>query len=157
MSEQGIDYPTWVQEALISVVRRALAHAAEHGLDGEHHFYLTFATRAPGVALAPHLRDLHPDKLTVVLQHQFWDLAVDDERFAVTLSFGGRRERLVVPYGALTSFVDPAAEFGLQLGPRAAAAAIAPPGESDAASAATSATSATSSGSVVPFDRPRKR
>ncbi len=108
-----IGYGRLVQEALRGVARGALRHAAREGLPGEHHFYLTFRTRAEGVVLPPRVAAQFPDEMTVVLQHQFWNLEVDEPSFSVTLRFGGQPERLTVPFAALTSFVDPSVEFGL--------------------------------------------
>lgn len=113
MTAKAFDYPGLLREAGRLVARRVLAQAAEDGLPGEHHFYLTFDTTHPGVEMAPGLRRHHPQTMTIVLQRQFWELAVDDEAFAVTLRFGGRHERLHVPFAALTAFLDPIAEFGL--------------------------------------------
>lgn len=109
----AIDYPALLRDAGRQVVRRVLARVAEEGLPGEHHFYLSFDTTHPGVEMAPGLRRHHPQNMTIVLQHQFWELTVDDEAFSVTLRFGGRYEPLRVPYAALTAFLDPSAEFGL--------------------------------------------
>ncbi len=103
-----------VEGALLSVVREALRLAAKEGMPGDHHFYLTFRTQMTGVALSDTLRERYPEEMTIVLQHQYWDLKVDDERFRVTLSFDNRPHDLVVPFAALTSFVDPAVKFGLQ-------------------------------------------
>ncbi len=103
-----------VEDALRSVVRSALETAAVHGLPGDHHFYITFRTGQAGVRIPDHLRARHPDEMTIVLQHQFWGLGVDDEAFEVTLSFGGVSERLHVPLAAITGFADPSAKFGLQ-------------------------------------------
>jgi hypothetical protein len=114
MSEDPFDYARMVREALIEVPRRALRLAAREGLPGEHHFYVSFRTGDPGVSVSPSLRARHPEEMTVVLQHQYWDLAVGDDAFSVTLRFGGAPERLHVPFAALTAFADPAAEFGLR-------------------------------------------
>jgi hypothetical protein len=95
-------------------VREALRHALEHGLVGNHHFYLTFKTHDPGVEIPEHLKERFPDEMTIVLQNQFWDLKVDDENFEVTLSFQKLPATLVVPYAALTGFADPGIKFGLQ-------------------------------------------
>ena len=102
------------QQALRGVVRTVLADAAKNGLPGEHHFKITFATAAPGVRLSDRMRSQYPEAMTIVLQHQFWDLAVGDEAFEVGLSFGGVAERLAVPFEAITAFFDPAVQFGFQ-------------------------------------------
>lgn len=114
MSEDTLRYDKMVEDALRGVVRDALAQTAEHGLFGEHHFYITFRTRFAGVAIANHILARHPDEMTIVLQHQFWGLEVDDEHFEVTLSFSGVSERLSIPFAAITGFADPSAKFGLQ-------------------------------------------
>ncbi len=103
-----------VEKALRGVVREALLHALEHGLPGDHHFYLTFRTTAPGVSIPDYLQDQYPEEMTIVLQHQFWDLTVEEEFFAVTLSFKNRPAELHIPYAALSAFVDPSIKFGLQ-------------------------------------------
>ena len=114
MPTDHIRYDILAQEALRGVVRTVLADAAEKGLPGEHHFKITFATKAPGVRLSERMRAQYPEAMTVVLQHQFWDLVVGDDAFEVGLSFGGVPERLVVPFAAITAFFDPAVQFGFQ-------------------------------------------
>jgi uncharacterized protein len=114
MAETWLRYDRMVEDALRSVVRKALIEAAQRGLPGEHHFYITFHTERPGVGIADWLRQQYPQEMTIILQHQFWDLMVEEERFAVTLSFGGRHERLTVPLEAVTRFADPSVKFGLQ-------------------------------------------
>ena len=91
----------------------ALAHAAKHGLPGEHHFYITFRTRAAGVSIPRHLFERFPEEMTIVIQHRFWDLKVDDEGFSVGLSFGGVPATLNVPFATVTAFHDPEVEFSL--------------------------------------------
>ncbi len=110
----SLDYPALIREALRSVVRRVLEQVAAEGLPGEHHLYLTFRTDDPEVSMPRALRDVYPGEMTIVLQHQFWDLQVEPERFAVTLRFGGSPQRLSVPFTALTAFVDPVGEIGLR-------------------------------------------
>jgi hypothetical protein len=107
-------YDRMVEEALRGVVREALARTAKTGLVGNHHFYITFRTQSPGVALPDYLLARYPEEMTIVLEHQFWGLEVDDEKFAVTLSFSNKGERLVVPLAAITAFADPSVKFGLQ-------------------------------------------
>jgi uncharacterized protein len=106
--DQGPPYAAMVHAALRSLVRSALRHAAEHGLPGEHHFYLTFRTDHPGTAIPARLLAQYPEEITIVLQHQFWDLKVQDDAFSVGLSFGGVPAALTVPFDALTGFADPA-------------------------------------------------
>ena len=114
MATDHIRYDVLARDALRGVLRKVLADAAEHGLPGDHHFSITFMSTAPGVKLPPRLLAQYPEEMTIILQHQFWDLVVNEERFEVGLSFGGIPERLVIPFSAITSFRDPAAEFGLQ-------------------------------------------
>ncbi len=114
MADDPFDYTRLVQRALLGVVRDALRLAASEGLQGEHHFYITFRTDAPGVELPPRLRAEYPQQMTIVLQHLFWELAADEEKFSVTLRFGGAPEHIEVPFAALVSFLDPSAHFGLR-------------------------------------------
>lgn len=114
MATDHIRYDVLARDALRGVLRRVLADAAEHGLPGEHHFFITFLSTAEGVKLSPRLLAQYPEEMTVILQHQFWDLMVTDDRFEVGLSFGGIPERLVVPFNAIKSFFDPSVQFGLQ-------------------------------------------
>ncbi len=120
-----------VERALRNVVREALSHAATRGLPGEHHFYVTFATRHPGVEIPDYLRQRYPDEMTIVIQYQYHGLEVSDERFAVTLSFNNVHERLSVPMAAITTFADPSVNFALQfqMAPVEGAPAEAPPDE----------------------------
>src|ERR1041384_4454335 len=117
MATDHIRYDVLARDALRGVLRRVLADAAEHGLPGEHHFFITFISTAEGVKLSPRLLAQYPEEMTVILQHQFWDLVVTDDRFEVGLSFGGIPERLVVPFSAIKSFFDPSVQFGLQFDP----------------------------------------
>ena len=113
--ESLIPYDEIVQEALRSVVRRVLGDIeAAGGLPGNHHFYIAFKTRAPGVDLPKHLHERYPDEMTIVIQHRYWDLQVGEERFSIGLSFNQVPAKLTIPYSALTGFVDPAVNFALQ-------------------------------------------
>jgi hypothetical protein len=114
MTVDHIRYDILAQDALRGLVRHVLADAAKEGLPGDHHFFVTFNTKAPGVRLSPRLIEQYPEEMTVVLQHQFWDLKVTDEAFEVGLSFSGVAERLYVPFAAIKSFVDPSVKFALQ-------------------------------------------
>ena len=114
MSTDLIRYDLLVQEALRGVVRNVLTDAAREGLPGEHHFYISFRTDAPGVRVPQRMRDKFPDEMTIILQHQFWDLVVGEDRFEVGLSFSNVPEHVVVPYDALTGFFDPSVQFGLK-------------------------------------------
>ena len=117
MPEDHIRYDLLAQAALRGVVRTVLADAAKNGLPGEHHFKITFATEAPGVTLSERMRKQYPQAMTIVLQHQFWDLAVREDAFDVGLSFGGVAEKLTVPFAAVMAFFDPAVQFGFQFEP----------------------------------------
>jgi len=121
MATDHIRYDVLARDALRGVLRRVLADAAEQGLPGEHHFFITFLSTADGVKLSPRLLEQYPEEMTVILQHQFWDLVVTDDRFEVGLSFGGIPERVVVPFNAIKSFFDPSVQFGLQFEPSEAA------------------------------------
>ncbi len=111
-----IPYDEIVQEALRAVVGRVLGEIENTGgsLPGAHHFYITFKTCAPGVSIPAHLRERFPDEMTIVLQNKFWDLNVDEEGFSVGLSFNQIPTKLSIPFAAITAFVDPAVDFGLQ-------------------------------------------
>ncbi len=112
--ESLIPYDEIVQEALRDVVGRVLGEVEKTGtLPGGHHFYITFKTRLPGVSIPKHLVERFPDEMTIVIQHRFWDLKVEDDMFSVGLSFGGVPSTLRVPFAAVTQFHDPAVEFSL--------------------------------------------
>ena len=107
-------YDKMVEAALRGVVREVLARTAASGRPGAHHFYVTYRSRFPGVVLPDFLLAQYPEEMTIVLENQFWDLEVQEDHFAVTLSFQNRSERLTVPFAAITAFADPAVKFGLQ-------------------------------------------
>lgn len=113
MATDHIRYDVLARDALRGVLRKVLTDAATHGLPGEHHFFITFVSKAEGVKLSPRLLAQYPEEMTIILQHQFWDLTVLEDRFEVGLSFGGIPERLVVPFSAIKSFLDPSVKFGL--------------------------------------------
>lgn len=114
MRRSRIDYGRLVEGALRTVVQDVLETLAQEGVASPHHFYITFRTSHPGVSIPGFLRERYPVDMTVVLQHQFWDLEVDDEGFAVTLSFNDQLHRLRIPFAAIKVFADPGVEFGLQ-------------------------------------------
>ncbi len=114
MTKDLIRYDLLVQDALKGVVRKVLGDAAKHGLSGDHHFYVSFRTDFPGVRISNRLREKYPQDMTIVLQHQYWDLSVTESGFEVGLSFSGVPERLVVPYDAVIGFFDPSVQFGLK-------------------------------------------
>ena len=126
MATDHIRYDVLARDALRGVLRRVLTDAAENGLPGDHHFFITFLSTAEGVKLSPRLLAQYPEEMTVILQHQFWDLTVTEDRFEVGLSFGGVAERLVVPFNSIKSFFDPSVQFGLQFEPADAPAASLP-------------------------------
>jgi hypothetical protein len=114
MAEDLIRYDILAQDALRGVVRKVLSEVSRTGLPGEHHFFISFMTRAPGVRISSRLLQQYPEEMTIVLQHQFWDLTVTEHAFEVGLSFNGVPERLLVPFTALKGFLDPSVQFGLQ-------------------------------------------
>jgi len=125
-----IRYDVLARDAMRGMLRRVLDDAAKRGLPGDHHFYITFLTQAEGVKLSPRLMAQYPEEMTIILQHQFWDLVVTDDRFEVGLSFGSVPEKLVVPFSAIKAFLDPSVQFGLQFEaatPAAAAVGTPPP------------------------------
>ena len=110
-----MNYEGLVQDAMRGVVKVAVQRAASPiGIPGEHHFYITFKTQAPGANCPSDIIAKFPDEMTIVLQHQFWDLTTSESGFAITLSFGGQPKRLIVPYAAVTRFYDPSVQFMLQ-------------------------------------------
>ena len=114
MSQKQFQYDMMVQEALRGVVRKALEEVCKDGFRGEHHFYITFKTHSPQVQIPNFLRSRYPEEMTIVLQHQFWNLEIQDAYFEVELSFNDKRENLLIPFGAVTGFADPSVKFGLQ-------------------------------------------
>lgn len=117
MPEDQIRYDILAQEALRGVVRKVLSEVAKTGLPGEHHFFISFVTRAPGVRISQRLLDQYEKEMTIVLQHQYWDLKVTDTGFEVGLSFDGQAEKLSIPFSAIKGFFDPSVQFGLQFEP----------------------------------------
>ena len=173
MATDHIRYDVLARDALRGVLRRVLADAAEHGLPGEHHFFITFLSTAEGVKLSSRLLAQYPEEMTVILQHQFWDLTVTEDRFEVGLSFGGIPERLVVPFNSIKSFFDPSVQFGLQFDPSEAvneapaanlpavaappAVAVPPPAASPAPENQTEPAKPGEGAEVVRLDRFRKK
>jgi hypothetical protein len=156
----GIDYPALVGAALRSVLKDVLARVAEAGFPGEHHLFISFRTDAPGVSVPPRLLKQHPQEMTIVLQHQFWGLTVEEGAFSVQLRFGGVLERLTVPWDALVAFADPSVPFGLRFTPPSEPGAP-PEAEGEAAPAAPAAGPTTEAGpadeaKVVAFRPARK-
>ncbi|PWC40599.1 ClpXP protease specificity-enhancing factor SspB [Azospirillum sp. TSO22-1] len=131
MAKEQLRYDKMVETALRGVVRDALRQVADRGLPGNHHFYLTFRTSYPGVDIPEYLHGQYPNEMTIVLQYQYYGLEIDEEKFAVTLSFNNVHERLEIPLGAITTFADPSVNFALQFQPAlpAESAAVAPLGE----------------------------
>ena len=159
MPDQALDYGRLVEHALRQVVRDALQVVATQGLPAKHHLYITFRTDHPGVALAGDLHARYPTEMTIVLQHEFWGLEVEDDRFSVLLKFGGAPHRLEIPFEAVSVFADPSVEFGLQFGAAAASAvqreaAAEPPA---AAAEPPEVGAETGSAQVVTLDRFRKK
>ena len=126
MATDFIRYDLLVQDALRSVVKKVLGDAARNGLPGEHHFNISFKTKAAGVNIPASMHQKYPDEMAIILQHQFWDLTILAEAFEVSLSFAGKPERLTIPFDSITGFSDPSVPFGFKLEPRIAAPAEAP-------------------------------
>jgi uncharacterized protein len=118
MATDLIRYDLLVQDALRSVVRKVLADTARAGLVGDHHFNIAFKTHAPGVVAPAAVRSRFPDEMSIILQHEFWDLVVTQDAFEVSLNFSRKPERLVVPFDSITGFTDPSVPFGFKLEPR---------------------------------------
>jgi hypothetical protein len=129
MATDLIRYDLLVQDALRSVVRKVLADTARGGLIGEHHFNIAFKTQAPGVVVPAGIKQRFPDEMSIILQHEFWDLVVREDAFEVSLNFSRKPERLTVPFDSITGFTDPSVPFGFKLEPRLSepAASRAPP------------------------------
>ncbi|MCP8883620.1 SspB family protein [Devosia sp. XJ19-1] len=120
MAEDHMRYDILAQEALRGVVRKVLAEVSRTGLPGEHHFFISFATRAPGVRISEELLKQYDKEMTIVLQNQYWDLKVTESSFEVGLSFNGQPEMLHIPFAAIKGFFDPSVQFGLQFDPATA-------------------------------------
>ena len=155
MTRDGMDFEAMVPDVLRGLMISALGEAARHGLAGDHHFYITYDTRHAGVVMPESLRARYPETMTIVLQHEFWDLDVGDEGFSVSLAFSGVPRKLVVPYGAVIGFADPSINFAVQFNApqagREAAAAPLPPDETIAEA------EADKPGEVVTLDVFRKK
>jgi hypothetical protein len=157
-------YDKMVESALRGVVREALARTVASGLPGTHHFYITFQTKHPGTKIPDSLASQYPEDMTIVLEHQFWDLQIEEDHFAVTLSFQSRPERLIIPFEAITAFTDPSCKFGLQFQANDGTAAGAAQGETpakpakpDAKKEPAAADKAPKTGEVVALDAFRKK
>ena len=165
MSKDYIGYEVLMDSALRGVVREALRRVEQQALVGSHHFYLTFKTNFPGVDIPQFLHEQYPDEMTIVLQHQFWDLKVEEDQFKVTLTFRKLPAELVIPFAALTAFVDPGVQFGLQFkiaeaeGAPAAPAAVPAPSPQAAGTAPSEkpAEKPAAPGEVVSLDAFRKK
>lgn len=166
MADDVIGYEQLMQDALRSVVRAALQEAASpRGLPSKHHFYITFRTHAPGVIIPEHLSTRYPDEMTIVLEHQFWDLEVYTDRFRVILKFSGQPQPITIPLKAITRFFDPSVKFGLQFEQQhqidearmASGDDAGHPAAREQATAADSAPAAQSESAVVSLDAFRKK
>lgn len=157
--ESLLPYDEWAEAALRQVVERAIEHVAEHGLPGEHHFYLTFRTDHPGTVVPARLRAQYPQEMTIVLQHQFWNLNLDHEARAigVGLSFGGVPATLTIPLGAVTGFADPHVQFGLRFRPEPPPEEAPPDLDADPEEPAAEAPAAEAAPQVVSLDAFRRR
>jgi len=154
-----LGYDKLMERAIRGAVREALAIAASKGLPGAHHFYITFRTGAEGVSIPDHLVAKYPDEMTIVLEHQFWDLEVTEEAFSVTLSFGNKPARLTIPFSAVSTFADPSVQFGLQFKQPGADGSQAPmqKAPTDPAEAPKAKAASGTPGEVVTLDSFRKK
>lgn len=162
MAEDHMRYDILAQEALRGVVRKVLAEVAKTGLPGEHHFFISFVTRAPGVRLSEKLLGQYDKEMTIVIQNQYWDLKVNETGFEVGLSFDGIAETLVIPFSAVKGFFDPSVQFGLQFDPATAPGAAAVEDSADAELESTAESSASGDAEkpgekVVSLDAFRKK
>jgi hypothetical protein len=160
MAEDHMRYDILAQEALRGVVRKVLSEVARTGLPGEHHFFISFLTRAPGVRLSEKLLGQYDKEMTIVIQNQYWDLKVTETVFEVGLSFDGIPETLVIPFSAIKGFFDPSVQFGLQFDPATAPGAEAVEADADDAvesAAASPETEEKSGEKVVSLDAFRKK
>ncbi len=160
MSKDLMGYDKLVEDALRGAMVTALRRAAEQGLPGDHHFYISFRTGDPGVDIGDQLKATHPEEMTIVLQHQYWDLEVGDRAFSVALSFNQMRQTLTVPYAAVTAFADPSVKFGLQFQGGAEAGRTAPriePAEPPAADDTADSAPSQPTADVVALDSFRKK
>jgi hypothetical protein len=158
--ESLLPYQEWMEEALRQVVVRAIERAATQGLPGEHHFYITFRTDYPGAAIPDRLRAQYPSEMTIVLQHQFWDLKFEDGAISVGLSFGGVPAGLRIPLGSIVAFADPHARYGLRfqpVDPDRAREAAAPAADAEPEAPAAEAEAAPAGPTVVSLDAFRRR
>ncbi len=156
MATDHIRYDVLARDALRGVLRQVLTDAAEHGLPGDHHFYITFLSKAEGVKISSRLLSQYPEEMTIILQHQFWDLVVTPDRFEVGLSFGGVPERLVVPFSAIKSFLDPSVQFGLQFETADSADAALVTDQTETQPSAAAAPAATTAPDATTDDEPPK-
>ncbi|MBI1261226.1 MAG: hypothetical protein GC184_05840 [Rhizobiales bacterium] len=150
-------YDRLAQDALRGVIRRALKIARDEGLPGEHHFYISFRTKAPGVEISPKLHSQYPDEMTIVLQHQFWNLDVREDGFSVDLTFNKVPEKLVIPYSAVQGFFDPSVQFGLQFEVIEPQKEETAPAVAEGEEASSADASPANSGEVVSLDAFRKK
>lgn len=153
VTESTIDYVKLQQDAMRGIVRAVLAKVAEaEKLPGEHHFFISFATDAPGVGLSKRLKENYPREITIVLQHRFWDLIVGDTRFEVKLTFDGIPERIVVPYSAIRIFLDPSVNFGIQFAEAMGSDDTIDPIDAEAGSSGDQSESLSANGNETPDD-----
>ncbi len=153
-------YDELVQKALITIVRDVLTDVSKNGLTNNHHFYIRFRTDHPRVRVPRFLKERHPEEVMIVLQYQFWDLKVEKDYFSVDLSFNSVRETLVIPFSALTAFIDPSVKFALQFTPSFEddGAPLPPPGSKDSKKSSSETTKSDGEeGKIISFDSFRKK
>ena len=152
-----MDFEDMVPDVLRDLMISALGEAARHGLAGDHHFYITYDTRHAGVVMAESLRALYPETITIVLQHEFWELAVTDEGFSVSLAFNGVPRHLAVPYGAVIGFADPSINFSVQFNAPQAGRKVAPASKPKVKADVDQGTVERKPGDVITLDTFRKK
>jgi hypothetical protein len=153
-----IGYHALTQAAMRGVLRATLKKVAtQKALPGDHHFYITFKTRLPGVQMADHLKDRFPDEMTIVIQHQYWDFEVHNDRFEIILKFSGVPQHLRIPFAAVTRFVDPSVNFGLQFDDGPESREIIEPEDGESASGEPGAPQDSPVGTVVSLDAFRRK
>lgn len=157
MPEDLLRYDLVIENALRDVVRQTMAKVVKDGFPGEHHFYITFATRHPGVEIPGHLMERYPEEMTIVLQHQFFGLKVDEKGFSVMLSFNGVRERLNIPFSSIVTFADPSVNFALQFQTIGTDDEKAEEGDENAAKTVTESAKNEKKGEVISLDMFRKK
>ncbi|HAX90820.1 MAG TPA: hypothetical protein DCY07_01240 [Rhodospirillaceae bacterium] len=157
MATDHIRYDTLIENALRTVVHQAMSKVVQTGLPDEHHFYISFLTHFPGVDIPDYLREKYPEEMTIVLQHQFFGLTITDDTFSVLLSFNNVRERLTIPFTAVTTFADPSVNFALQFQNIPLSEDDETPSDSNSEDDSPAGSAETKRGEVISLDKFRKK